>query len=291
MGHAQIAGQALGLGSRSGWGGPMLPERDNPSILARVSTQLAAIEKRDGELWLIVTMTGIIVGAGLLALAFPAAFWAPQSIRVQLVVPRELFLGLLALLILFNTYVVSRRMELRRTRSALIATAIESESARLQSFTDPLTEVFNRRCLNDMATKYISRAKRLKNPLTFMLIDADHFKEVNTRFGHLTGDLVLAEIATLLRSVTRGTDAVIRYGGDEFVIMLADSGLEHSAVVGSRITNSLQEWNAAGHLKDFTLSLSMGFAEWSEGRTLEQVLDEADRTMYSAKEMRIPVSK
>jgi diguanylate cyclase (GGDEF)-like protein len=185
----------------------------------------------------------------------------------------------------------SNPVELGRTRSAVISTAIQSELVRLQSFTDPLTEVYNRRSLDDMASKYLSRARRLKYPVTFLLIDADRLKEVNTRFGHLTGDFVIAEIASLLKSETRGGDAVIRYGGDEFLVILADSALQGGHVVCSRINKSVEDWNLEGHLEGYNLSLSIGLAEWSEGKALDQVLDEADRAMYSTKEARNPTSR
>lgn len=262
----------------------MMKEGNSQSMLARVSGQLAAIEKRDWELWLIVTLSGIVVGAGLLALTFPSAFMSGEQLRMELEVSRELFLGLVALLILFNTYIITRRLELRKTREALISTALQGELVRLQSFTDPLTEVFNRRSLDEMAAKYISRAKRLEKPLSFMLVDADHFKEVNTRFGHLTGDFVIAEIATLLKAAVRGSDGVVRYGGDEFLIILADAPQDGGQVVIDRIARSLEDWNHAGHLSGFNLVLSMGLTEWSEEKSLDQILDEADKAMYSSKE-------
>ena len=252
-------------------------------MLARVSGQLAAIEKRDWELWMIVTLSGIVVGAGLLALTFPSAFLSGDRLRMEIEVSRELFLGLVALLILFNTYIITRRLELRKTREALISTALQGELVRLQSFTDPLTEVFNRRSLDEMAAKYISRAKRLGKPLGFMLVDADRFKEVNTRFGHLTGDFVIAEIATLLTGAVRGSDGVVRYCGDEFLVILADAPQGGGQVVMDRIARSVEEWNHAGHLSGFDLVLSMGLAEWSEEKSLDQMLDEADKAMYSSK--------
>lgn len=103
------------------------------------------------------------------------------------------------MVILFNNYMITRRIELRRMRETIISTSIQTELIRLQSFIDPLTEVYNRRALDDMADRFMARARRLEEPLTFMGIDADNFKEVNTRFGHLTGDFVLAEIAARLR--------------------------------------------------------------------------------------------
>jgi diguanylate cyclase (GGDEF)-like protein len=253
------------------------------SVLGRVSQQLALLEKRDWELWCITVVTGIVVGTGLLAVMFPAAFLKQGNIHVEVTVSRELFVGLTALLVLLNTYIVSRHIELRRVRSRFISETIQGEMARLQSFIDPLTEIYNRRSLDEMARQFISRARRNKEPLTFMLIDVDHFKQVNTRFGHLTGDVVLAEIAGLLKNSTRGSDAVVRYGGDEFLILLASSSAEGARSVIDRIEALLDYWNRGGHLQGFKLSFSIGLAEWSDGQTLDQLLDEADRDMYSVK--------
>ncbi len=262
----------------------MNPEASADSVLAKVSRQLAAIEKRDFELWMIVVGTGILVGAGLVALIFPAAF-RDGSVHFEIDVSRELFLGLVVLLILFNTYVISRRMDLRRTREMVISGTLQNELIRLQSFTDPLTEVYNRRSLDEMAASFMSRARRLEKPLCFMVVDADRFKEVNTRFGHLTGDFVLAEVAALLKGAVRGTDAVVRFGGDEFLVILADTSLKAGAdVVTSRISKSVHEWNKAGHLEGYQMSLSMGVAEWGVGKTLDQILNEADQKMYTTKE-------
>ena len=158
------------------------------SILARVSHDLSQLEKRDWELWIIVSFTGVIVGGGLLAILFPAAFFEGDNIHFELTVSRQLVVGLIALLILLNTYVVTRRLELRRVREKLISSTIQGELARQQSFTDPLTELYNRRSLEDMAARFMSHAQRLQKPLTFMLVDVDRFKEVNTRFGQLAGD-------------------------------------------------------------------------------------------------------
>lgn len=255
------------------------------SVLAKVSRQLAAIEKRDLELWMIVLVTGILVGSGLLALAFPAAFLKQGNVHVEINVSRELYLGLVALLILFNTYVISKRIELRRTRESVISGAMQNELIRLQSFTDPLTEVYNRRSLDEMAAKFISRAKRTGKPLCFMVIDLDRFKQVNTRFGHLTGDFVLAEMAALLTGAVRGSDAVVRFGGDEFLVILSDTSLiPGGEVVTSRIAKDLEEWNDAGHLENFKMGLSMGVAEWSAGKALDEILNEADKKMYATKE-------
>jgi len=257
--------------------------KQTESVLARVSQQLSQLEKRDWELWVIVSLTGVLVSAGLLAIVFPAAFLKQDNVHFEVTVSRPMAVGLITLLALLNTYLVSKRLELRRVREKLISSTIQQELVRQQSFTDPLTEIYNRHSLEDMAGRFISHARRLKNPLTLLLIDVDRFKDVNTRFGHLTGDVVLAETANLLKSSIRGTDAVFRYGGDEFLIILADTSLAGTAKVVERIRASLLEWNQAGNLEGFELSLSIGVSEWSEGMTVDQLLDEADRGMYAAK--------
>jgi len=114
-------------------------------------------------------------------------------------------------------------------------------------------------------------------------VDVDRFKQVNTRFGHLTGDFVLAEIAALLKTSVRGSDAVVRYGGDEFFIILADTAGAGAGAVVHRANTYLHEWNRAGHLDDFEITLSIGVAEWSDGKTLDEILDAADREMYAEK--------
>jgi diguanylate cyclase (GGDEF)-like protein len=165
----------------------------------------------------------------------------------------------------------------------LISRTIQQELVQQQSFTDPLTEIYNRQSLEEMANRFMSQARRSRKPLTLMLIDVDQFKAVNTRFGHLTGDVVLANTAALLKHSVRGSDAVFRYGGDEFLIILADTSCADARHVVERVRAGLADWNRAGHLEKFELSLSIGVAEWTEGKTLDNLLDGADHQMYAAK--------
>ncbi len=95
---------------------------------------------------------------GPLAILFRAAFFEGDNIHFELTASRQLVVGLIALLILLNTYVVTRRLELRRVREKLISSTIQGELARQQSFTDPLTELYNRRSLEDMAARFMSHA-------------------------------------------------------------------------------------------------------------------------------------
>src|ERR1035438_204321 len=259
------------------------PNLKSESILSRLGQELTALEKRDSEQWSIVVCTGILVGAGLVAILFPGAILDSGTVHFELSVSRELFLGLIALLVLFNTHMISMRLKLRRARTEVVSTAIQSELLRLQSFSDPLTEVYNRRSLDEMLKKYTSRADRLKNPLAFLMIDVDRFREINSRFGHTTGDFVLLEVATILKSAVRGSDAVVRYGGDEFLVLLADAPQADVDTVKGRIGRFVQDWNNEAWLEDLVLVLSVGSSAWDPCKSTDEIMHEADQEMYAAK--------
>lgn len=253
------------------------------STLARVTQQLSKLEKRDWELWAIVSITGFLVSASLLAILFHAAFVRKDTIHFELTVSRPLAIGLFVLLTLLNTYLVAKRFEVRRLREQLISSTLQKQVIEHQSMTDPLTEIYNRRSLDRLTESFISHARRRNAPLTFMMLDANSFKQINTRFGHLTGDFVLAELAWVLKSSIRASDAVVRYGGDEFLIILADTNMEGAEHVIDRIHAKIADWNTAGHLEDFEVSMSIGAVEWHEGDTLDEMLDGADRRMFEQK--------
>jgi len=258
--------------------------RATESLLGRVSQQLCSLEKRDWELWGIVSITGILASLAILCIALPGAFLNSKEIHFEMTISRPLAVSLVGLVALMNTYLIGRRMELRRARERIISETLQKEIIEQQSFTDPLTEIYNRRSLDDIAGRFISGARRRKMPLTFLMVDVDQFKRVNTKFGHLTGDFVLAEVANLMKMSIRGCDAVVRYGGDEFLILLADTTTVGANAVSERIYSHLAEWNKQTHLEGYALQLSIGMAEWQDGQTLDEVLDAADRRMYQHKE-------
>ncbi len=255
------------------------------TMLSSLSSQLTAIERRDWELWVLLLGTGIVISLGLLIIVFPSSFYSNGALHIDVTISKELFFGFISLLVLFNLYVISRKFEFRRTRQQLVSSTIQNEIIRLQSFNDPLTEVYNRRSLDEMAARYVSRAGRLKTDLTFLLIDVDRFKEVNSKFGHLTGDVVLAEMAAILRSCVRGCDSVVRYGGDEFLILLEEANIINSEIIVQRITKALTGWNQRGQLQDFEVTMSIGLSQWQEGKSLDEMLAEADRHMYAQKKI------
>ncbi len=159
------------------------------------------------------------------------------------------------------------------------------EELRQQAIRDPLTNLYNRRYFNQSIRQEVERAKRYGHPLSFLMIDIDDFKEVNDRYSHLMGDRILCEMANLLTENIREADTAVRYGGDEFLIILPETNGE-VIQVEDRIRDEVEKWNRENDLINFPLTLSMGASYLSpdEDRDIEEVLKEADLRMYKDKD-------
>lgn len=159
------------------------------------------------------------------------------------------------------------------------------DELRAQAIRDSLTGLFNRRYFDQSIKKEVKRAKRYKHPLGVLMIDINRFKKINDRFSHMTGDKVLAETARLLKKTVRDIDMVVRYGGDEFLIVFPETNGEPSEVIIDRIRKNLDEWNKKQDIMDFPLTLAMGASYLKPGtdETIETVIKKADQKMYEDK--------
>ena len=149
---------------------------------------------------------------------------------------------------------------------------------------DLLTGVFNRYALAEVLEQEAARAQRYMHPIGVLMIDVNRFKEVNDRFGHDTGDKVLQLVAEVLCSSVRGTDYVVRYGGDEFLLLLIETNGE-TQIVRDRIIETMASRNPVSPLFDFPITLSIGIAHWmpDSNVSIESVLSQADQAMYAEK--------
>ena len=153
------------------------------------------------------------------------------------------------------------------------------------SNTDHLTGLFNRRYLMDALTKEVQRSTRKGGNLSLIILDIDHFKNVNDQYGHLQGDLVLQKVAQLLQKELRNYDIAARYGGEEFIAVLPDAALEEAVFVANRMRTSVQSTKFSGELSQTALTISLGVAQFSkEGCTTEDgFIKLADDALYRAK--------
>jgi len=158
------------------------------------------------------------------------------------------------------------------------------EQLRQQAIRDPLTDLYNRRYFNESLQKEVEKCKRYDTSLSFLMIDVNRFKEINDRYSHQTGDKVLKEVAEMIEDNVRSADTVVRYGGDEFLVMMPETYGEIESTE-DRIKERLNRWNSRSDLLDFPLTLAMGTAHWKpdQGKNVEDILKEADRMMYRDK--------
>lgn len=153
------------------------------------------------------------------------------------------------------------------------------------SNTDHLTGLFNRRFMMEALGKEVKRNQRKKGNLSLIILDIDHFKQVNDQYGHLQGDIVLQKVAQLLQKELRAYDTAARYGGEEFIAILPDAALEEAVFVANRVRMSVQEARFSGELSGLTLTVSLGVAMFSKPNciTVDDFIKLADEALYRAK--------
>ena len=149
---------------------------------------------------------------------------------------------------------------------------------------DSLTRACNRHYFERTIADEEARARRYKHPISFLMIDITRFKQINDSYGHKVGDEVLVEVTAILSANVRETDVVVRYGGDEFLIMFPETPGEADAA-RHRILGAIDEMNASGTKFDFPVILALGSAHWdpAAGVTIEDALSYADERMYEHK--------
>jgi diguanylate cyclase (GGDEF)-like protein len=174
---------------------------------------------------------------------------------------------------------------LARPIASALANAVRISEAERLSQTDDLTKLHNARYLRQFLLNEIRRARRYGSNVTALFLDLDDFKRVNDAHGHLAGSHVLMEMAAVILSSIRDTDAVARYGGDEFVIVLPDTGMELGGTVAERIRGKIAKhlFHAGRNLK-LSLTASFGVAAFPEhASSPQQLIACADTAMYEAK--------
>ena len=161
------------------------------------------------------------------------------------------------------------------------------EKLREQATRDPLTGAYNRRHFRETIEKELERSKRHEHSIGFLMIDVDKFKQINDKHGHQTGDRVLQEIAAFLQTQVRAAEMIVRYGGDEFLIVMPELK-DGTDALKQRLTEELARWNETKGTFDFPVRLSVGDAVWDpdSSESVEEVLASADQRMYQAKRNR-----
>ncbi len=155
------------------------------------------------------------------------------------------------------------------------------EQLRLLSITDPLTGVYNRRFLQETLLKEMYRAERHEVQFSLIMLDLDHFKQVNDKYGHDAGDRVLRHLVGLLRGRIRSSDCLARWGGEEFMLLLPHTELQAAAVLAEGLLEDLRRSEITGV---GSVTASLGVAVYQPDDTVEKLVQRVDDLMYAAKQ-------
>ncbi len=153
------------------------------------------------------------------------------------------------------------------------------------AITDGLTKLYNSRYFYNQLDLEVDRCNRYKHPLGLLLCDIDHFKEYNDTHGHLAGDKVLVVFGRIIKSCLRRMDSAYRYGGEEFTVILPETGVEEAVAVAERIRSSVEaEKFSPDPGKTVTITISIGVTEFSHNERISLFVERADKAMYLSKQ-------
>lgn len=183
----------------------------------------------------------------------------------------------------------NHQWHLMRTSAEHISLALANlrlrESLRAQSIRDPLTNLYNRRYMEESLFREISRMKRNKSSLGVIMLDVDYFKNLNDTYGHTAGDEVLKKLAALLANSTRNADIACRYGGEEFILILPDACLNSTAAKAEHIRLKIEkELHMDFDNRKASVTVSLGVSVYPENGVLtHDLISQADKALYAAK--------
>ncbi len=249
---------------------------------ARLQAELFKLESQKRDLWVLIVFAAAVMLLGTLSLLIPGSVWEGNKLEIR-IPPQVLFVVMMVVLIL-ALYMMRREVEVQKYRLANMQQILTARSDQAISMIDATTNVFSRSLLRDLLQGEIARAERNNRPLALMMCDLNDFKQVNDRYGHLMGDYVLAQVGGILKSCVRGSDYVVRYGGDEFLLVLPETDQAGVEIVRQRIREKIVEWNRESRLDNMLITVSLGVYLHGAGQSADQDVAEADARMYAEKQ-------
>lgn len=151
------------------------------------------------------------------------------------------------------------------------------------AMTDSMTGLYNRRHMMDVIDYEVVRQKRSATPLSLIIADIDHFKSINDRYGHETGDAVLIAVSQLIRNSIREQDSASRWGGEEFLLALPDTGLDQAILIAQRIRDMVAANPISVDRQTISTSMTLGVAAYQSGETASKAIARADALLYEGK--------
>jgi diguanylate cyclase (GGDEF)-like protein len=250
----------------------------------------------DALLYSVMITTGFSAGA---VSAFHQLKWTGPLFVFFMIVPQVIYHAthqstasiILAIMpILFLIYMIIVSLEQHRHWINTLAISFELKAAKREAErmarTDILTGLYNRRAFYETAPILLGNAKRHQHPVAIVMMDIDNFKQINDSLGHSTGDLVLEEVAGMLKKSVRESDIVGRMGGEEFAFLLSETDLESAFQTVERLREDIQNIDFSNYNLDIKITSSFGIAPCEEyTESIDELLKKADASLYEAKNL------
>jgi len=180
--------------------------------------------------------------------------------------------------------IVSLRKQTDELQQRLATIEQLKNRIREQSIRDPLTNLYNRRFLNEFMERELALARRNQKPLAVVMLDLDHFKQLNDQFGHQTGDMVIEMVAKHLLRQSRRTDVLFRYGGEEFLVILPNTNAVQAQHLAENWRVHVEQAQVFAKHQAINITLSAGVSVYPEhGTTTFNLIQAADEALYQAK--------
>ncbi|MCX8084163.1 MAG: GGDEF domain-containing protein [Calditerrivibrio sp.] len=173
--------------------------------------------------------------------------------------------------------------EYKNKEQELVKLKKEVEKYKMESVTDSLTGLFNRKFMNKRLAEEVERTKRYNTTFSLVFTDIDDFKKINDFYGHIVGDFVLKYLADIIKSELRKVDYAFRYGGEEMVILLTEANLENAIKFANRLLETVRNTVFRYKNEELKITISIGVAEYKKGESIEQLIERADLAMLKAK--------
>jgi diguanylate cyclase (GGDEF)-like protein len=169
-------------------------------------------------------------------------------------------------------------------QSRLTEIEVLQEQLHKQAMRDPLTDMFNRRYLQETLEREVARASRYEKPVSLIIMDVDYFKHINDTYGHVAGDTVLVALAKLIKANCREGDIVCRYGGEEFIVVMPGASIQVAKKRADLLWGEINKMHVKYNEYNLQTTISMGIAAFpTNGSDGEEILVRADRALYQAK--------
>ncbi len=260
------------------------PEVSYETHIEEIRASLRKLERRDWWLWATAIVVMLLLTFTVVSMSFPGLIKVEDALFQYTL--NQAVRGLVLLVLLFNSYSVYQQVQIKRLRKQLseqldVMSTLQRRTAefRKQATVDALTGLYNRRYAEQRLAAEASRSRRYGHPLTVVALDLNNFKQINDRFGHPAGDLVLKDFAERLGAAIRVSDVAARMGGDEFLAILPECPAAQVHALLGRLRAIEVSYRGTRIPVDF----SAGWVSYEQGETTEHFLERADQTLYADK--------